>query len=261
MDRIRSLRTIAVTLLALWPAVAVAWQAPPAGVVPITEARERADIGDYLVLEGVVVERNTDGLFEIRDDTGSMLIVIPEFITRDEGTPEKTERIRVAGKYDHAKLDRSVQGLRVMTLWRGEKVTGGRNPERAAEPPTAGVTPAPTPPAAAIGGRDAAAGGSGETVYRATAAPEMVDRLAAARQEWLAAVAELEEASGAYARALYTAGEDGRVDPAVAARNEAAEERLHAASARIPSLVEEARQAGVSERVLSLYVRMTTAGE
>jgi hypothetical protein len=87
----------------------------------------------------------------------------------------------------------------------------------------------------------------------------MVEKLARARREWLESAAELETASTAYARALYAAGETGTVDPAIVARNDAAEDRVAAASERIPQLVEEARREGVSEDVLRLYIQMTSS--
>jgi uncharacterized protein YdeI (BOF family) len=247
------LAATATILLALVPLSAESWDEPPAGVISIAQARERADIGDYLVIEGKVVDSDTDGVFELEDPTGRMLVVIPEHLTRKEGTPRKTELIRVAGKYDTARLDQSVEGVRVMTLWRGSDVTGGRGDPAPAEDAQAVPVPSPEslPPAAAAGDR-------AEETFRPTASPQMVEKLARARREWLAAVAELEEASGEYARALYAAGDDGTVDPAIAARNDVAEARVERASARIPELVEEARRAGVSEETLRLYVEMTT---
>jgi len=247
----RFLAGAAILIAATLPLTAAAWRSPPAGVVPIAEVREHAEIGDYMVVEGVVLDRTRDGIFEIEDGTGRMLILIPDFVTRAEGVPEKSEHIRVAGKYDDAKLDESVQGIHVMTLWRGRKVSGARGRTPKTAPAT---SPAPTagrvPPAAA-------SHREGDEVHRPTASPEMVQKLSAARREWLAAIAELEAASTAYGRALFEAGKDGVVDPKIVERNDTAERRVARASERIPVLVEEARRAGVSEDVLRLYVQMT----
>ncbi len=240
-----------VFLLSVSPLGATAWDAPPAGAISIAEARERAETGDYIVIEGVVVEKKSDTYYEIEDATGRMIIVIPEHLIRSEGAPEDSETVRVGGKFDHKKLDKSVEGVRVMNLWRGDTGLGARG----SAPTGAAVAQPSAPAAAAKTGRSA---GTDPSVYRPTADAEMVDKLARARREWLESIAELETASTEYARALYAAGDSGTVDPAIVARNDAAEDRIAAASQRIPVLVEEARRAGVSEDVLRLYIQMTS---
>lgn len=255
----RALGMLAV-LFTIAPSTALAWKAPPAGVISIAQVREQAQTGDYLVVEGTVIERKGKHLFQIEDESGSMWVAIPDFVRRDEGTPEHTERIRVAGKYDHKKLDKSFQGVRVMTLWRGKKQSGGRGEARGAATPSdeSPRAKAETPPAAAAGtGSDGATSGK-PMVIRPSAGSEFVEQASAARQEWLAALAELEEASTAYGRALYEAGEDGSVDRAVVDRNEAAEARVARSTENIRALVEQARRDGVPEDVLRLYVQITT---
>lgn len=294
----RSTRRCLVTAtlaLALIPLGADAWNAPPAGPIPIAEVRERAETGDYMVIEGIVIGSKNGTYFEIEDATGRMLVAIPDYLIRKEGEPADDELIRVAGKYDRGKLDKSVEGLRVMTLWRGEANMGARGKAAApaaasdtkakaetdAKPSTAaseksgaakqgaekpaeksaGTTAAAAPPAAADSAKPTGQSASKEpNIYRPTGDAETVEKLARARREWLVATAALEEASSAYARALYAAGDGGQVDPALEARNDAAEDRVAAASRRIPPLVEEARRAGVSEDVLRLYIQMTSPG-
>lgn len=255
----RALGMLAV-LLTIAPLTAWAWKAPPAGVISIAQVREQAETGDYLVVEGTVVGQKDKHLFQLDDGSGSMWVMIPDFVQRDEGMPERTERIRVAGKYDHKKLDKSFQGVRVMTLWRGKKQTGGRGEAHVDTPD--GAAPArkstATPPAAAAGGAGDGATSGTPMVIRPSAGSEFVEQASAARQEWLSALAELEEASTAYGRALYEAGDDGSVDQAVVDRNEAAEARVARSTENIRALVEQARRDGVPEDVLRLYVQITT---
>lgn len=248
----------ATLLLSVIPISASAWNAPPAGVITIAEARERAETGDYMVIEGIVIAKKSDTYFEIEDATGRMIIVIPDYLIRSEGAPADSELVRVAGKYDHKKLDKSVEGLRVMTLWRGDTGNGARGAAPAGAARAAAPKPS-APAAAADAGRNAGSDeGAATRVYRPTADAATVEKLARARREWLESISELETASSEYARALYAAGDGGAVDPAIVARNDAAEDRVAAASERIPLLVEEARREGVSEDVLRLYIQMTS---
>jgi uncharacterized protein YdeI (BOF family) len=165
----------ATLLLCVIPVSASAWNAPPAGVITIAEARERAETGDYMVIEGIVIAKKSDTYFEIEDATGRMVIVIPDYLIRSEGAPAESELVRVAGKYDHKKLDKSVEGLRVMTLWRGDKGQGALSPSAAGSVGTS--TAAPSPPAASKdSGRSAdTAAGTTASVYRATADAETVE--------------------------------------------------------------------------------------
>lgn len=261
-DRPRNLpRLVAITIacLTVAPLSALAWQAPAAGVISIAEVRERAETGDYLVVEGTVVEQRDKTLFRIDDETGSMWVLIPNFVLRDEGVPARSEQIRVAGKYDNAKLDKSLQGVRVMTLWRGLTMNDGRGKPHSEAAGKAPSQRSAAPPAAADAGSPGAESSSGKpNVIQPSAGAEFVEKASAARADWLAALAELEEASTAYGRALYEAGDDGRVDATVRSRNEAAEARVARSTEKIQALVAEARRDGVPEDVLRLYVQMTT---
>jgi hypothetical protein len=141
-----------------------------------------------------------------------------------------------------------------MTLWRDGKVTGGRGEGSAtgARAPTAKPKASATPPASPATNK---ASGS---VIRPTASAEFVEKASAARKAWNVAIAELEEASGAYARALHQAGDDAQVDAAIRERNEAAEADVARAGKQIQTVVDEARRSGVSDDVMRLYIQMTT---
>jgi uncharacterized protein YdeI (BOF family) len=126
-----------------------AWPAITGGGTPIAEAQQNADTGDYFSIEGMVVSNSQNRVFTIRDDSGEMLVVIPEYLTREKGVPDNNERVRVSGKYDTKKLDSSVKGMRVTRLDRfgsDAGVTGASTPRARS------LAPAPsaaTPPAAA----------------------------------------------------------------------------------------------------------------
>lgn len=229
---------------------AQAWKDAPGGAMPIKQALEIVEIGDYFVVEGVVRKSGQMDLYTIEDDSGQMLIYIPEFLRREHGTPEDGERIRVSGKFDQKKLDRSTQGMRVSSLRRLGHSPGFQG--EAVDPEHTTPRPTPSPPAARAAGEDAT-----KQVFQGTATEDFKQRASVARRELEAARKELEQASQAYARALYDAGEPSKVDPAVAAREQAAEKRLKDARAQVEALVEEGRKSGVDADVIDLYEEMT----
>lgn len=87
---------------------------------------------------------------------------------------------------------------------------------------------------------------------------QLKEKLTAARKKWVIKKNQLEEASGAYARAEYQAEQTGQpVDPALFAREQEARQEAEAAHAEIAPLVQQAREAGMSPEVLELYEQMT----
>ena len=224
-----------------------AWPAGPGGVIPIAQANESADTGDYFAVEGVVVKTSGKRFFTIRDESGEMLLLIPDYLTREKGMPERLERIRVSGKYDNKKLDTSVKGMRVSGMQRFGKVTGMKGQ---ASPDSAELVPtrsSETPPASVHLSE------SQGTMMRPKASRDLVDRMADMRRAFEAAKKEVEQAAELYADALYAAGDDGKVDPAILDRLEAAEARMAEIARGIPPLVEEARAAGISDNLINLY--------
>jgi len=228
-----------------------AWKGGPGGVMPIKEAVEMAEIGDYFVLEGIVDRRmqKNGELFMIHDDSGSMLVAIPEYLRREKGVPVAGERIRVSGKFDQKKLQRNKQGLRVVSLHRMGKPKGHVGDA----PPTSAATPAPTrsvPPAAP---RTAE---SQPGVYHPTATEDFKVRAQTAREALESAKKEQESANQAYAKALFEAGSPSAVDPKISGRNDAAEQRVRDARDLIAELVEEGRADGVDKNVIDMWERM-----
>jgi uncharacterized protein YdeI (BOF family) len=220
-----------------------AWKGGPGGAIPIAEAMAQADKGDYFVVEGVVVDTKSKELYRIRDDSGTMLVRIPEFLRRENGAPKKNERIRVSGKFDNKPLDASVRGMRVQQLHRMGLVSGGAGDALGAdaEPP---VTTTVTPPAAP------SAGTTTKNVHQPSVGAELVDQIQAANGELRAAREALREANVAYGRALKDAGEHGSMDPAVAEREIHAEQRVRDAEKALAPLLEQARESGVPESLI-----------
>lgn len=224
---------------------AMAWLAAPGGAISIAEARKLAESGDYFAIAGVVEESLGSRYFKVRDDTGEMTILIPEYLTRDNGPPLVGEKVHVAGKYDRKKLDHSIQGMRVSKLYRLGKVTGGRG-EASPEAGTI-VPPRSVPPAAAL------TEPGDQTSLTPNASRELVDRLRNARRQFEAASKEVDDAAEIYARAAYAAGPEGQVDPRVVQRLENAEASMAEVATIIPPLVAEARKAGVSDELITMY--------
>lgn len=252
MRRFSPTLSLVVVLLCGIALGAHAWKGGPGGVMSIKEALEIAEIGDYLVVEGIVDSRlvKNNELFMIHDDTGSMVVVIPEYLRRDKGTPVAGERIRVSGKFDRKKLQRDKQGLRAVSLHRLGQPTG-----HAGEAPDASATtPVPTrsvPPAAPK------ASDSRPSVYRPTATEGFKVLAQAAREALDSAKKEQMAANQAYAKALYASGSPSAVDAAITARNEAAEQRVLGARDRIADLIDQGHAEGVDKNVLDMYEQMT----
>ena len=222
---------------------AAAWDRLAGLVVPISEAFEHAKSGDRFVIEGVVMDQKDDRIFRLRDDSGDMYVLIPDFLRRDYGIPNQSELIRVAGRYDHKHLDQEVTGMRVQEIERLGKPEAARG--RVAE---ADEAPAAARPAA----RTAATNTSG---IAPTTTAEWKQRLRDARHELLAAQKELDATSVTFGRALREAGTPSEMDPAIVEQREQAEIRVARARSVMPALIDEARADGVSPQALDLYER------
>jgi uncharacterized protein YdeI (BOF family) len=228
---------------------ASAWKGGPGGAMPIAEAMSQAESGDYFVVEGVVIDTKSKELYRIRDDSGTMLIRIPDFVRRESGVPKKNEKIRVSGRFDSKKLDSSTQGMRVQQLYRLGLVSGAQGAASSAGTtrpvtPTPTLTPTPTPPAAP------STGTTKKQVLQPTAGRELVEQIGAARRELAAARDELREANVAYGRALHAAGDHGSMDSAIAEREVQAEQRVRDAEKSLEPLFEKARAAGVPDSLI-----------
>jgi hypothetical protein len=224
-------------------ATATAWTDRLEGLVmPISEAQEKAESGDRFAIEGVVVESKSGRVFTLRDDSGEMYILIPDFLVRKHGTP------KLAGRFDKKHLDPGITGMKVQDLERLGKQGARVGSPSGEEEATSGAEAARTRPAPAS---------PGQVRVKSPSVPaEWKERLGDARDRLLAAEKDVQVARTAYARALRDAGSKSAVDPAITARMDAAEAELAQVRREMPKLVEDARQAGVDPKLLSLYEDM-----
>jgi hypothetical protein len=103
-----------------FPAAGWAWKGSLGTPTPIEEVHEKAESGDTVVVEGVIVDVSSGSgsyrLATIEDDTGQVIVGVPEYLRRAiEKTPGDSamyKRVRVAGKWDHKALDKGVWGIR-----------------------------------------------------------------------------------------------------------------------------------------------------
>jgi uncharacterized protein YdeI (BOF family) len=222
---------------------ASAWNRLAGMVVPIDQAQKHAKSGDRFVIEGIVMDQKDDRIFHLRDDSGDMYVLLPNFLRREYGLPKTGERIRVAGRYDIKHLDREVTGMRVQEIERlgkPEATRGKATPEV--------DTRAAAKPAARAASTDSSS-------IAPTTSAEWKDRLAGARQELLAARKNLDATSVTFAHALREAGEPSKLDPAILEKQREAETRVARAQNAMPALIEEARADGVSPQTLDIYER------
>jgi len=238
--------TIAIALVVAAPAVA--WKGHvQKGVVSIADVQDKAEVGDYFAIQGVVVKQEGKRLFTIRDETGEMVVLIPENLTRKYGMPRNGEQVVLSGKFDREKLNKGIHGMRVATLELQGKVTGS-GPAAAS---SAATKPTPID-------REAIRPTAEPSVMSSKVPVVWKERLGNARQEWLAATRESEDAHGDYARAIHKAGSEEAVDPALRERADSSDKRLHRAEENVAKLVQQAREEGVSEETLRAYERATT---
>jgi hypothetical protein len=115
-------------------APAGAWEGALAGFVkPIAEVQQKAEPGDFVVVEGRVADVQSGSgslvivIFE--DDTGSLPMAVPNHLQRHFAgggptggsgpsgvDPQIGRRARVGGLWDHAYLDDDTWGIRVQNV-------------------------------------------------------------------------------------------------------------------------------------------------
>jgi uncharacterized protein YdeI (BOF family) len=221
------------------------------GMTRIADVQKKAETGEYFAIEGDVSNSRNGRFFTVRDDSGEMIILIPQYITRDVGVPQQNERIRVSGKYDRKKLDHSVEGMRVARLERLGKQSGARGKAVENTPSTTSSPRAAAPPAAQAGEA------SSPVSILPVASADLKEQLRAKRIAHDAARAEVEDAAGAYAKALFQAGDSDSVDDAIQTRLMKAEAHRNQINSEILPLIEEARRAGVAPEIIKIYEDMT----
>jgi hypothetical protein len=183
-----------------------------------------------------------------------MYLRIPEFLRREHGVPQRHERIRVAGRWTNAYLEKDIKGMHVQELERIGRDTGRgaeasdetsalerSKPAKTAAPVTDGAPPA-APDLQVIAPRTPA---------------DWKERLGDARQRVLRAEKDAQEANAVFARAVHTGGSEEAVDPAITTRRQQSNDELAAARREIPKLVEGARSAGVDPKILEIYESAT----
>jgi len=221
----------------------------------VDQIRSEAREGESVTVEGRVVSISSSRLFTLEDDAGSQIVVvIPNHVQREQGTPESGEVIRVRGKYDHKTFvdtgskDRGAVektwGVRVSEVVRNVE-TGGRNPHR---PDSSAATPREKPSA-----KEAPAAPAGLVTVGTPNTPRALkDQLGAARQRALKAQNDLESANVALNRAEADGIQAAERD-ALAESQTRAQQEYDDAIAAIGPLVEEAREAGVDPKVIELF--------
>jgi hypothetical protein len=111
------------------PAAGWAWKGSLGTPTPIQEVNEKAESGDYVVVEGVIVDVRSGGgsyrLATLEDDTGRVIVAVPEYLRRTiEKKPGESalhQRVRAAGKWDHKAMDKGVWGIRASAIERVEE--------------------------------------------------------------------------------------------------------------------------------------------
>ena len=96
-----------------------------AQVVPISKAVEIADSGDRVTVEGQVIGKTSKQgnltIFEIEDDTGSVLVAVTERQMRElrePGMSPRGEWVRVSGKWTHGYMKTEREGIRAQRVER-----------------------------------------------------------------------------------------------------------------------------------------------
>ncbi len=121
-------------LVAVFAATAFAWEGEMAGMVqPIAVVQEKAESGDFVVVEGKVADVQTGSgsttivIFE--DSSGTLPLAVPNHLLRElagatpQGgagpggiTPTIGKSARVGGTWDHKQMDNDTWGIRVQRV-------------------------------------------------------------------------------------------------------------------------------------------------
>jgi len=224
----------------------------------IESIRESSLAGDFVTVQGEILGSSSSRLYELEDDTGMVLVVIPDHVQRDLGAPKKGETVRVFGRWDHdpfvmperaealadGRKAESTWGIRVQKLERNLSASS-RNPIHSMkdEEPVPTRTPVPSTPAAIEGSAQ---------VHNPQVEAELKQRLAAAKDKVLATQKAYDDASTDYARALHQGVEGAELESIERRRANARSAYADAASA-IPPLTHEAREAGIDEPLIRIY--------
>jgi exonuclease VII large subunit len=127
--RIQAALLISAVMLFALATPTLAWKGElAAGVLPISEVNEKAESGDLVVVQGHISDVSMGSgsryIVTLKDDTGSVLVRVPEHLLRKvaEGrSPEVGAHVRVGGKWAHAYLDRETWGIHAQTAERVEE--------------------------------------------------------------------------------------------------------------------------------------------
>jgi len=121
-------------LVAAFAATAFAWEGEMAGLVlPIAVVQEKAESGDFVVVEGEVADVQTGGGSEtiviFTDSSGTLPLAVPNHLLRElagakarGGTgpggisPKIGKSARVGGKWGHSPMDDDTWGIRVQRV-------------------------------------------------------------------------------------------------------------------------------------------------
>ncbi len=121
-------------LVAAFAATAFAWEGEMASLVqPIAVVQEKAEPGDFVVVEGKVADVGTGSgsmtIVIFKDSSGSLPLAVPNHLLRElagataQGgagpggiDPKIGKSARVGGKWDHKQMDDETWGIRVQRV-------------------------------------------------------------------------------------------------------------------------------------------------
>jgi hypothetical protein len=127
-------RLLGFLLVAAFAATAFAWEGEMAGLVqPIAVVQEKAESGDFVVVEGEVTEVQTGSgslvIVIFKDSSGTVPLAVPNHLLRKlagataQGgvgpsgiSPKIGKSARVGGEWDHKHMDNETWGIRVQRV-------------------------------------------------------------------------------------------------------------------------------------------------
>jgi hypothetical protein len=127
-------RLLGFLLVAAFAATAFAWEGEMAGLVkPIAVVQEKAESGDFVVVEGEVADVQTGSgstvIVIFKDSSGTVPLAVPNHLLRElsgataQGeagpsgiSPKIGKSARVGGKWDHGHMDNETWGIRVQRV-------------------------------------------------------------------------------------------------------------------------------------------------
>lgn len=244
---IRAARSLALTaMIAVLGALSAPSIALAQAAISIAEALDTTKTYGFVMIEGVITDTKGQNLYRIEDQSGTMIVLIKEHMTREGGPINVDDQLRLWGRIEEKKLDHDTRGMIVSNINRlGEKIgaSGLNNPGASADTKVVPIDRSALPAAPSFDPDD---------VIRPRASEEFIERARGELRAYRQAEADALDAGQAYARVARDSGSSAKAEATALDQLQKAEAQVGEIRGRIPDLVTEARAEGIDESIIKM---------